>query len=55
LNVRLFEILNSFGTSCLGFAFKLPRFPRHQACRQQRRVLAIGAECVEPTSSEFPA
>jgi hypothetical protein len=50
LNIRLFEILNSFGTSCLGFALKLPRFPWHQACRQQRGVLAIEVDCVEATS-----
>jgi hypothetical protein len=49
LNIRSFEILNSFGTSC-GFAFKLSRFPWHQACRQQRGVLGSGAECVEATS-----
>jgi hypothetical protein len=55
LNIRLFEILNSFGTSCLGFASALRGVHGIKLVGTNAAVLAIGAESVEATGSEFLA
>lgn len=49
-----FEILNKTSHLHLRFALALTGFPWHQACKASL-FLAIGADCMEATESEFPA